>query len=1262
MNTIPNCPGCVLQISAALLASLSPLLLLSPSPARADIFQWEYINPADPSQGKQQSTTLAPDGAGVDAVPGADLSFRNLSMAYLIGADLINAHGYWTNLTNADLSQANLTNADFSAILFFDGFWSGVIQSDLTSADLSQANLRSANFTGAILTDANFGDADVRGAKFGKSLVYYQSTSLYGTGITPAQLSSSASYHAKDLSDIGLEYHNLDSVNFAGQNLTNASFRNATLTSADFTHANLTGAELVAATLTGANLTQANINNASLIGAALTGVDFTNAQVQGADLTGATYHGFTAAQLYSTYSYQAKNLTAVSLIANNHAGWNFASQNMANSKFSGADLTGSNLRQANLTNADFGYVTLTNAGLSHANLTDADFSEAYLTGADFSDAEIRGANFQANAPRTGITLSQLYSTASYQVRDLTGVWFYGNNLSDGNFVGQNLTNVFFDGATLTGADFADSLVRGAIFSSTTGDGFTAPQLYSTASYRSHDLTRIVLGFNDLSGWNFVGQNLTDADFYLATLSGANFNQANLTNAYFGQAMLTDAHLSAADARGAFALQLTGAVAANLIRADGHIDGLVVNAGGLLVVRDYDGGEPRWWRDSIPPIPITIDEHLTMDAGGTMRMVFEADAWDSTISFAPGIPVTLGGTLELTFADNIDLTTQLGRTLKIFNWTGVDPTGAFAISGPYAWDLSNFYTTGEVKLTAIPEPTPFVLFAFAAAVLFVTRRTRIRAILHRSLTTGLLVSLSPLLLVSPSPDRADIFQWEYIDPADPNQGKRPSTTLCPDGAGLDAVPGAKLFNRNLTMAYLMGANLMDAIGHGAKLTNADLTLANLNQASFVGAALTNANFTGAEVRKASFGIDYGLFGAGTVGTGITLPQLYSTASYRANDLSGIGLGGNYLPGGNFDGKNLAAANFKGATLTDADFTAADVRGASFSKFIYFGMDGSIYAFGTGMTPEQLSSTANYDAHELSGICLSFNNLAGGNFVGQNLTDADFSYAKLMGADFAAADVRGANFETDLYLANFGVAGPGIALAQLYSTASYQAHDLSGIGLFGNNLAGADFSGQNLSNASFFNAKLSDADFTAADTRGALGIDLSAIRAANLILPDGHLNGLDLEAGALLVVRDYDGDPRYLPLIPIPITVDRHFAMGPSGTLRMVFEADAWDSTISFAPGIPVTLGGTLELTFADNVNLASQLGRTFDLFNWTGVTRTGAFAVSSPYAWNLSNLYTTGQVTLNAIPEPCSSIFEVTSIVLLTLLRRQAKNFLNANLH
>src|SRR5688500_13879444 len=94
---------------AMLLGLFTPTLVL-----RADIFQWEYINPANPGEGKQQSTVLASGGAGVNAVPGAYLSYRNLTMAYLIGADLTGARTEGANLTNADLSQAKLTSANFS--------------------------------------------------------------------------------------------------------------------------------------------------------------------------------------------------------------------------------------------------------------------------------------------------------------------------------------------------------------------------------------------------------------------------------------------------------------------------------------------------------------------------------------------------------------------------------------------------------------------------------------------------------------------------------------------------------------------------------------------------------------------------------------------------------------------------------------------------------------------------------------------------------------------------------------------------------------------------------------------------------------------------------------------------------------------------------------------------------------------------------------------------------------------------------------------
>ena len=85
------------------------LLLLTSPPARADIYQWQWVDPSDPSQGVEQSGTLCPGGAGVSAVPSAALFSRDLTQAYLIGVNMQSGFFYETNLTNADLSGANLT-------------------------------------------------------------------------------------------------------------------------------------------------------------------------------------------------------------------------------------------------------------------------------------------------------------------------------------------------------------------------------------------------------------------------------------------------------------------------------------------------------------------------------------------------------------------------------------------------------------------------------------------------------------------------------------------------------------------------------------------------------------------------------------------------------------------------------------------------------------------------------------------------------------------------------------------------------------------------------------------------------------------------------------------------------------------------------------------------------------------------------------------------------------------------------------------------
>jgi hypothetical protein len=137
-------------------------------------------------------------------------------------------------------------------------------------------------------------------------------------------------------------------------------------------------------------------------------------------------------------------------------------------------------------------------------------------------------------------------------------------------------------------------------------------------------------------------------------------------------------------------------------------------------------------------------------------------------------------------------------------------------------------------------------------------------------------------------------------------------------------------------------------------------------------------------------------------------------------------------------------------------------------------------------------------------------------------------------------------------------------------------------------------------------------------------------ANTILPNGTINGLNLAAGQSLVVNNYAGN--------IPITVLTQATFDPAATLQIVLDGNPWGSTISFASGIPVTLAGELELELAPGVNLASLVGDTFQLFNWTGVSPTGQFSVELPggsWEWNISQLYTTGEVTV--VPEP-STLF------------------------
>ena len=280
-------------------------------------------------------------------------------------------------------------------------------------------------------------------------------------------------------------------------------YRRWELDHADLANRDLSDTYFGSADLSFADLSNSNLSNAYLNGATLSNANLTSAIVSGASLGRTTSMGLTKEQIYSTQSYQDKNLRGVILEDNNLQGWDFSGQDLTGASFHGC--------QNSLTPC------------IGSNITDA----------DFSDAIINDVNLQA----TGITIAQLYSTGSYKNKDLRGVTLRENNLRAADFSGQDLTDASFYGCLslfsqclpgdITDANFSSAIVSGVNFR---GTGVTQEQIYSTQSYLEMNLPGIVLSDNDLSGFSFSGHILTAAHFVDSNLSQVNFENANLNSA------------------------------------------------------------------------------------------------------------------------------------------------------------------------------------------------------------------------------------------------------------------------------------------------------------------------------------------------------------------------------------------------------------------------------------------------------------------------------------------------------------------------------------------------------------------------------------------------------------------------------------------------------------------------------------------------------------------------------------------------------------
>jgi len=201
---------------------------------------------------------------------------------------------------------------------------------------------------------------------------------------------------------------------------------------------------------------------------------------------------------------------------------------------------------------------------------------------------------------------------------------------------------------------------------------------------------------------------------------------------------------------------------------------------------------------------------------------------------------------------------------------------------------------------------------------------------------------------------------------------------------------------------------------------------------------------------------------------------------------------------------------------------------------------------------------------------------------------------------------------------GTTAKGLTKEQIYSTLSYQQRDLRGIQLSAP-LTDWDLRGQFLVDAKIDNLVLGNPNLIGADCRGLTTDNFPYL--ANSIWPYGAIADFSLRSGESLVVRNY----RFGVQVMSPVTIE------DGASVIIELDADPWKLTVNFDLFYPVRLGGTLALNFQKNASPASQVGHTLQLFDWTGtgVSPTGVFTVSSLYDWDLSRLYTTGQVTLLA---------------------------------
>lgn len=677
-----------------------------------------------------------------------------------------------------------------------------------------------------------------------------------------------------------------------------------------------------------------------------------------------------------------------------------------NENFTYGELSGHDFANQSLKNSTWTHADLSNVSFKGANLDGANFEDASLNGTDFTDAIITNMYWGAS-----FTRNQLYSTASYKNKDLSGLkleyYKFNNNL---DLSGQNLNGASFRNCTLGMVDFTDAWINNVSFYS--AKSFAAEQLYSTASYKNKDLSGIDFRFVDVKNWDFSGQNLSGVNFYSRDFTGADFTDSIITNTDLSGSNLTfDQLKSTASYKNK---DLSGASFSSVDLAGFDFSDQIINNASFGNAKNLTASQiastASYKNKDLSGVDFEGLDLTGLDFSG--QIIKNASFCNSNYSSGVAAVITeeqLYSTKSYAVDKDLSGVDFTRSTVSGWSFAGQNLEGANFYYGDVAeadftgatiknvsFERVKNFTKEQLYSTksyAVDKDLSGINFTYFNVIGWdFTGQSLDGVDFYYSDVKG--ANFEDAVITNAIMTDAKNFTGEQLKSTASYKNKdlhgvRLSTVNMENMDFSDAnFRGSylKLDGENLNFK---GADLTDStLVDGGRVDNADFSGATLKNVLINGVTLRNANVEGADFTEARF-----LSGSFSF-IGFTEDQFRSTMTYRMR----------FIRGSRFSSMDMSGWDFSNFTFmddltNDPEFSSMNLSGANFSgsNMLHLGF------YNSDLTNADFSNTTATET-----VNFYYSDLTGANF-----TDAVFSSSFSGNNDFTAADFRGSNMTLDRF---------------------------------------------------------------------------------------------------------------------------------------------------------------------------------------------------------------------------------------------------------